>query len=43
MKAILLQVRDGMWEDGTLCNAMMNVILVVGFGSVIVNSIGVLI
>ena len=25
MKAILLQVRDGMCEDGTLCNAMMNV------------------
>jgi len=42
MKAILLQVRDSMCEDGSLCDALMNVSIIVAFGGVMAQSIVVL-
>ena len=42
MKAILLQVRDGMCEDGSLCDALMNITIIVAFGGVMAQSIVVL-
>ena len=42
MKAMLLQVRDSMCEDGSLCDLVMNSIIILGFGGVMAQSIAVL-
>ena len=42
MKAMLLQVRDSICEDGSLCDLLMNTIIIIGFGGVMAQSIAVL-
>ena len=42
MKAIILQVRDSICEDGSLCDLLMNTIIIIGFGGVMAQSITVL-
>ena len=42
MKAIILQVRDSMCEDGSLCDLVMNTLIIAAFGGVMAQSIVVL-
>jgi|KNS7Surf_BmetaT_FD_contig_31_3365428_length_772_multi_3_in_0_out_0_3 hypothetical protein len=42
MKAIILQVRDSMCEDGSLCDLVMNTLIITAFGGVMAQSIVVL-
>ena len=42
MKAMLLQVRDSICEDGSLCDLLMNTIIIIGFGGVMAQRITVL-
>ena len=42
MIAMLLQVRDSICEDGSLCDLLMNTIIIIGFGGVMAQSITVL-
>ena len=38
MKAIILQVRDSMCEDGSLCDAVMNLLIITAFGGVMAKA-----
>ncbi len=42
MKALALKVRDSICEDGSLCDAVLNILIITAFGGVMAQSIVVL-